>query len=156
MENPIPAAPAAPSQDERLMAALCHGSLILGWAGLVVSVIMWITQKDKSRYVTVQALQALLFQLVRLAVTMVGLGCYMVAIFSTIFTTTASDAPRYGGPPPGFFVPFAFLCVIGLVGMLFFAYAVYAVVMTIQGKEFYYLVIGDWVERFMQPAESRR
>ena len=156
MDTSLVSEPVVPSQDERIMAALCHGSLILSWIGLAVPVIVWITQKDKSRYVTVQALQALLFPLVRVAVMMVGLGCYLAAAFSTLFSTTAIDSARTSGPPATFLFPLAVLCVMGFFGILFFAYAVYAIVMTLQGKPFYYIIIGDWVERFLKPAEARR
>jgi len=158
MESPVPAAaPAAPSQDERMMAALAHGAILLSLMGLVVPIILWITQKDKSRYVAFQALQAIAFQLVRLVGVFFGLGCYMATIFSTMFlSAAASESSRYGGPPTAFFIPFAVLCVLGAFGVACFAYAVAGVVMTLMGRDFRYFLIGDWVEQFVQAASLGR
>jgi hypothetical protein len=155
--SPVSVVSAAPSQDERIMAALSHAAIILSLIGLVIPVILWVTQKDKSRYVAFQALQAIAFQLLRLVGLFIGLGCYMAAIFSTVFITAASDSPRYGGPPTTLFlIPFATLGVLGVFGIFFFIYAVVGAVMTLQGKDFRYILIGDWVERFMRPVSPGR
>jgi len=54
-----------PSQDEKTLAALAHASMLLnivsGLGGLLVAFLIWMTQRDKSRYVEDQALQSLVF-----------------------------------------------------------------------------------------------
>lgn len=156
MDSPssISAVSAAPSQDERLMAALSHAAIILSWIGLFIPVIIWVTQKDKSRYVAIQALQALVFQLLRMVALFIGLGCYMATLFSTVFMTATSTSSRYGGPPTAMLIPLATLCVLGVFGAFFFIYAVVGVVMTIQGKDFRYVLIGEWVEQFVKPPQT--
>ena len=55
------------SQDERMMAGLAHGSILLGLftngiGGIAAALVIWITQKEKSDYVAGQALQAMIYQ----------------------------------------------------------------------------------------------
>jgi uncharacterized Tic20 family protein len=52
-----------PTQDDRIMAALSHITVILPFFGVVAPIIIWVTQKEKSQYVAFQALQALAYQL---------------------------------------------------------------------------------------------
>ena len=52
-----------PSQDERIMAGLAHISAILPMMGMVAPIVIWVTQKDKSKFVSFQALQAVSYQL---------------------------------------------------------------------------------------------
>jgi uncharacterized Tic20 family protein len=158
MDSPssIPTASVPPSQDERIMAALSHAAIILSLLGLVVPVVMWVTQKDKSRYVAFQALQAIALQLIRLVGFFIGMGCYMATIFSTVFMQAASSSSRTSGFPTAMLIPFATLGVLGVFGLFFFLYAIVGAVMTLQGKDFRYFLIGDWVEQFMKPASPDR
>jgi len=51
------------SSDERLMAAIAHGSVVVTGPGIVVGVLIWLTQKEKSPYAAAQAMQAAVYQL---------------------------------------------------------------------------------------------
>ena len=55
------------SQEERLMAALSHGSIIVSGMGIIVAVVVWLTQKDKFPYAARQAMQATIYQIVAMA-----------------------------------------------------------------------------------------
>jgi tetratricopeptide (TPR) repeat protein len=48
--------------DERILAGLSHGGIILSVFGLLIPVFIWITQREKSRFVAFQSLQALDYQ----------------------------------------------------------------------------------------------
>lgn len=54
------------SSDERTLAMLAHGSILLnlvtGFGGVIVALIIWLLKKDQYPWVGFQALQALLFQ----------------------------------------------------------------------------------------------
>lgn len=112
MDNPAPVS-VVPSQDERIMAALSHISLVIPYAGLVVPAIVWITQKDKSRWVAFQSLQALAYQVTLMLAWFVGIACYMASFFSMAFTLSASNGGS-GSPSPFFFFPFLFFGAIAL------------------------------------------
>ena len=49
-------------QDERIWAALAHGSAFFVFFGPIIPVIVWFTQRKKSAYLAFQALQAMLYQ----------------------------------------------------------------------------------------------
>ncbi|TEU16170.1 MAG: DUF4870 domain-containing protein, partial [Anaerolineales bacterium] len=57
-----------PSTDERVTAALAHGVVIAYGLGAVGAAVIWLLQKEKSRYVAFQALQAAVYQLAGLLV----------------------------------------------------------------------------------------
>ena len=84
------------TSEERLMAMLSHLSLLFG--GIVLPIIFWATQKDKSRFIRYHALQSIFFQIayiVILVILIVALS--LLAIFFGvglgIFTATASSDP---------------------------------------------------------------
>ena len=57
------------TQEERTLAALAHGSVLLGavtsgLGGILAALVIWLVQKEKSAYVAFQALQALVYQAV--------------------------------------------------------------------------------------------
>nr|NIV37945.1 DUF4870 domain-containing protein [Anaerolineae bacterium] len=59
----------APTQDERVLAGLAHGSILLGLftsgvGGIIAALVIWATQKEKSAYAAAQALQSMVYQAV--------------------------------------------------------------------------------------------
>ncbi len=78
----------APSQNDKIMAALAHISAVLPLIGVIAPTIIWATQKDKSEYVAFQALQAVAYQLVMILAWFIGMGCYMISAFLTISYNT--------------------------------------------------------------------
>ena len=148
-----------PTQDERVMAALSHVSAILPFMGTVAPIIIWVTQKEKSKYVAFQAFQALGFQLSMIVAWFIGMGCYMASFFATFLSipfasssgTTQSGQPLFG---LAFFVPFVVLGMFFIGGFAFIAYGIVGAVMTFKGKPFRYIFIGNWVERFLRPKQN--
>jgi uncharacterized Tic20 family protein len=146
-----------PTQDERIMAALSNISVLLPMMGFVVPIVIWVTQKEKSRYVAFQSLQALVYQLCMILAWFVGMGCYMISFFGTFFTLPFSDSSQSVSPifALGFIIPFLVFGAIFIGGILFVIYGVVGAVMTLQGKAFRYVIIGKRVERFMQPKQDQ-
>lgn len=141
-----------PSQDERVMAALSHITILIPTIGVIAPIVIWVTQKDKSRYVAFQALQAAAFQLLIVLLWFVGMACYMGSFFLMVGGTTLT---RGGGPGPVgimMFIPFLFLIGMLLIMLLFIILGVVAAVMTFQGKDFRYPIIGDWIARYTQAS----
>ncbi len=144
-----------PSQDERVMAALAQISVLVPFLGVIAPIVIWITQKDKSRYVAFQSLQAVAFQLTMIVAWFVGMGCYMCSFFSVFLVvpfassleSSQSLSPLFGVP---FFIPFFIFGLMFLGGFLFILYGIAAAVMTFQGKPFRYAIIGRRVEQFLQ------
>lgn len=147
----------APTQDERVMAALSHVSALLPMIGVIAPIVIWVTQKEKSKYVAFQALQALAYQLCMILAWFVGMGCYMVSFFGTFFTLPFSDSSQPSNPifTMGFIIPFLVIGAIFIGGIFFVIYGIVGAVMTFQGKPFRYVIIGKRVERFMQPKPDQ-
>jgi hypothetical protein len=148
-----------PTQDERVMAALAQISVLVPFLGVVAPIVIWVTQKDKSRYVAFQSLQAIAFQLTMILAWFVGMGCYMCSFFSVFLVipfassmeSSQSLSPLFGVP---FFIPFLIFGLMFLGGFLFILYGIVAAVMTFQGRPFRYAIIGRRVERFLQSKQA--
>jgi len=146
-----------PTQDERIMAALAHASALLPMMGIIAPIVIWVTQKEKSKYVAFQSLQALAYQLTMIVAYFVGMGCYMLSFFATFITAMSSGNSRSIDPISGLGFIFAFL-VFGAIfvgGFFFVIYGVVGTVKTFQGKPFRYVIIGKKVENFMKPQQDR-
>jgi uncharacterized protein len=148
-----------PSQDERVMAALAQISVLVPFLGVVAPIVIWVTQKDKSRYVAFQSLQAIAFQLTMILAWFIGMGCYMCSFFSMFLTiplassteSSQSISPLFGVT---MFTPFLVMGLILLGGFLFILYGIVAAIMTFQGKPFRYMIIGRRVEQFLQSKQD--
>jgi uncharacterized Tic20 family protein len=146
-----------PTQDERVMAALSHVSALLPMMGVIAPIVIWVTQKEKSKYVAFQSLQALAYQLSMILAWFIGMGCYMFSFFGTFFTLPFSDSSQPPSPlfAIGFIIPFLVFGAIFIGGFLFIIYGIVAAVMAFQGKPFRYVIIGNRVERFMHPNQDQ-
>ena len=149
-------ASAVPTQNDEIMAALAHVSAILPLMGVIAPIIIWATQKDKSKFVAFQALQAIAYQLVMIFAWFVGMGCYMLSFFSTFlmipFTGSGGEVDPTVTPffMAGFFIPFIVFGVIFVGGAIFIIYGLVGAVMTFQGKDFRYFVIGSRLVSYLQ------
>jgi uncharacterized Tic20 family protein len=121
------AAPAAQSaSDDQLMAALAHAGILIT---VIVALIIWLTQKDKSKYVKYQAKQALVYQVI-VAVVMPITGV-MISVIG-IFTLGI-----------GLILYLPWMIVMAAVVL----YGLYAAWETYQGKDFKYWMLGDMLAK---------
>ena len=148
--------PLPPTQDQRIMAALSHVTILMPFFGIIAPIVVWVTQKEKSQYVAFQALQALVYQLSMIVAGFVSMGCYMCSFFSTfatLFFARSAEISQPAGPPANivfFIIPFLIFGAIFVGGAAFMVYGIVGAVMTFQGKPFRYIIIGNRVERYMQ------
>ncbi len=149
---PSPTPAALSVQDERILAALAHISVLLPMFGLIAAIVIWVTQKERSRFVAFQALQAVAFQLLLIIAWFAGMACYMGTFFLTFFGAFAvSSSQRALGPASLlFFLPFVVMGILILLMLGFVIYGVVAAVLTFQGHDFHYALVGRWVERYQQ------
>lgn len=127
---------AAPDSEERTWAMLAHLSVLLnlvtGFLGPVAAFIIYLTYKDRSRYVAYQSLQSLIMQLI----VWVGGGLLTAIVWAITIPLTMVLVGLC-------LLPFAIL-----VSALPLAALVYGVIGAIQcnnGEDFRYWLIGDWV-----------
>lgn len=144
-----------PTPDERLMSALAHISVLLPLMGVIAPIVIYITQKEKSRYIAFQSLQAMTYQFVIIIGWFLSWGCYMCSFFGIFGGLMLAAATEASVPEEAMvlFTGLSPLLVLGAIMIIGFAFIIYGVVgafNAFQGKPFRYLLIGDRVERFMQ------
>jgi uncharacterized protein len=144
-----------PTQDERIMAALSHIAAIIPFMGVIAPIVIWVTQKDKSRYVGFQALQAMAYQILDILVMFLGYACYMVFFFGTfasaaLFAATSNKDPMMNSPELFMILPFGVILLLGISQMMVILYGIVAAIFSLQGKPFRYLIIGKRIERYIQ------
>jgi uncharacterized Tic20 family protein len=142
------------TSDEGLMAAIAH------FFGILVALIVWATQKDKSRYVRFQAVQAMAFDLVVSVFTFIVVGFIMAIVFGILALGIGNIAilGSQANPAAEPFLPFIALmaaipllipCIIIPFILLILVARIVATVETIQGKDFHYPWLGKQVERML-------
>ena len=149
------------TQNERTMAALAHASVVLTFVialgsgglgfllGVLVPLLIWLAYKDKSAYVSFQALQATIFQAVSVIVMVIVVAVSIALIVVGWTVSGALTAILIGLC----LMPFAVLITVVLalvVLILPFAqlgYGLYAAYETYQGRDFRYWLIGEALEK---------
>ena len=139
------------TQNERLLSGAAHASVILGIftngvGGVVVSGLIWLSQRKRSRWAASQALQALVYQAIGLAVTVVVFGgwfvFYMLSLIPTIMQADRyPDAP----PPPIFWLGLVSVCIPFALMGLWTLYGLWGGLRAYSGSDFRYPLIGDWL-----------
>jgi len=147
------------TQDERILAALAHASVILPFWGLIGAIVIWVTQREKSRFVSFQALQGVAYQLVLVLGGLLGFACYMCSFLGVFLLMPVGFLATEGTTEPGTIgglvamlatsFPFCILGLFMLVGLAFVLYGLYGAVRVLQGHDFRYVVIGPWLERYL-------
>jgi uncharacterized Tic20 family protein len=132
------------SSDEKLMSLLSHLSIIIPNIGVIAPIIIWVTQKDKSKFVRFNAIQAIFFQLLFfvLVILSVFTGVILMLVSTLILTKTPDAAPG-----TLFWVSMGIMYLYFPLYIIFVIYAVVAAVKSFKGKIFRYLIIGRVIER---------
>jgi uncharacterized Tic20 family protein len=143
MDNQTPMS----DQEERILSALAHGSIVAQGLGILVGVVLYVTQRDRSKRVAFQALQAAVYQFVSLLVTVVLWMVWMV-LHGISYIPLFQNPEAFEESPPTFFfitlvamiVPLALMAVWLLYGLL-------GALQTLRGRDFRYAVIGRLLDR---------
>jgi uncharacterized Tic20 family protein len=134
------------------LAALAH------FFGLLVAFIVWVTQKDKSRFVRFQAIQAMLFDLLAYIFTFLVVTILLVIIVGLLVLGIADIAIMGSQANPSAetirtmvawmtATPFFLAGILVLISITIFVVRLIATIQTLQGKSFYYPWLGALVER---------
>jgi uncharacterized Tic20 family protein len=147
------------SQEVRLLAAISHAAVLFTNIGFVVPIGIYLTQKKKSSYLAFQALQALIWQIVMFVFSMLASSCMVGSIFIPVLLTTASQNEKLIGliSGGGVFITImisVFVMTIGNLG--FIIYGIIGAVMTYQGKDFRYIIIGNRIDKSKGAKSTNR
>ena len=131
------------TNEEMTMAALAHASVLLGFAsgglaGVAGAFLVWLVYRDKSRYVAVQAMQSLAFQLAWAGATIVAALAMVLSILTICLI------------PLGLVLLLAVI-VLPFAGLFYGLYAAYE---TYYGADFLYWKVGQFVQQQMGSAEG--
>ncbi len=143
--------PVTITPDESLLAGISH---LFGW---LAALIVWATQKDKSRFVRFQAIQSMafdalvfIFNLIALSIiTVIILGVLMLgigdlAIFGTNGNPNADTVRTVVAAMAA--TPFLIACIFGPISIAILVARIMAAVQTFQGKNFHYPWLGKQLE----------
>lgn len=145
-----------PSLDDRLLAGIAHGSILfMGW-GLIVPLIIYTVQRNKSKYVTFQALQALGYQ-VGFAILSLGLS-FIVSLIALLGVTIGSSVSAAAQTEAGLVISmlvelFLFAALFGVLG-LFVLLGLAAAAACLFGVDFKYPLYGAWLQRYLNPLKK--
>lgn len=158
----------ATTQDERILAALAHASVILPFWGLIGSIVIWATQRERSSFVGFQALQGVAYQMILVLGGFAGGACYACSFFGLFLLTPVGVLAAEGMADPNTtgglvavlialattFFPFCILGLFVLIGFAFVLYGLYGAVRVLQGHHFRYAVVGRRLEEYLNREES--
>jgi uncharacterized Tic20 family protein len=135
-----------PTMEERLMAALSHAAVIVSGPGILVGVIIWLTQREKSPYASRQGLQAVVYQLLGFLAIIILWFLWGFFYFLTFIPLILNPDQFQDAPPPIFWVGMGAM-VIPLAFMVVWAlYGLWGAWMTLQGRDFNYAFIGKKIQ----------
>jgi uncharacterized Tic20 family protein len=146
-----------PTSDEKVLAALAHVSVLLSFFGPFGSTLIWVFQRDKSKYVRYHALQAMGFQVFAFWGWMIGI---FAALFASILISIGAMALLDIDPDaPTFPLLIQFVIMFAMFGMwgLYFLVGIVGAVFCLMGRDFHYPIIGSWLRRKLvdgQPSDA--
>ena len=129
--------------EEKLMSVLSHISIVIPNIGILAPIIIWITQKEKSQFTRFNAIQAIFFQLIFLALTMITVIVGLILMFVSLPALTSSPNEA---PGTLFWVSMGIMTLYFPLWIIFSIYGIVASVKSFKGKKFKYKVIGRIIE----------
>ncbi|MBN1305551.1 MAG: DUF4870 domain-containing protein [Anaerolineales bacterium] len=144
-----PAKTYQPTSDERLWAALAHGSALLLFAGFFIPVIVWSARRKASSFVAFRALQAfgyqvlsfLLWMLLSLVTATISLAAMLPALAAA---TSVEELMGMRSPP----ISIESLLIFGFAGLYLLLGVVGAVLVGL-GRGFFYPFLGSRLARYL-------
>lgn len=133
------------SKDECLLSALAHAAIILGAIGPVVGLIIYLMQKEKSIYAAGQALQAAVYQLLGMLVTVIVWSCWSFFYALTFIPLITNPEQYQTAPPPIFWVGMGSMVLPFIVMGIWGIYGLFGALRAWKGADFRYAIIGNLV-----------
>ena len=132
------------NSDHKLMSMLSHLAILIPNIGMIAPIVVWLTQKDKSRFIRYHAIQAIFFQLLFFVLLMLSvfIGIILMAV-SLIFL----NADTVGEPGALFWISMVIMNFYFPLWFIFSIYAIVAGIKSFRGKKFRYLIIGKIIEK---------
>lgn len=143
-----------PSNDERTLAGLAHASIVLNTTGLIgvlAAGVIWATQRERSAYVRAHALQALLYQVVVLVLSLVLVLSWAMCLSLSLLPAALRPELYEGSLPGPFWLALSGMILPIVFGIVAVVYALVGAVQVFRGRPFHYPLIGRLVAADLQP-----
>jgi len=119
-------------------------SILIPNIGIIAPIIIWVNQKEKSKFVKFNAIQAIFYQLVLFVIMMLFI---FTGIILMLISMPMLSANPNAEPGTLFFISMIFMFLYFPLWFFFAIYAVVAAVKSYKGKVFHYLIIGKIIEK---------
>lgn len=130
------------SQEERLLAAIAHGAVVLTGTGIIVGVLVWLTQKEKSAYAAAQSMQAAVYQLLGTIAIVVLWVAYSVFAMVAMLPVMQNPARYEDTLPPLFWWSMASMLIPFALMGVWWVYGLWGAFKCWRGENFRYALIG--------------
>lgn len=151
-------------REDRWVAALCHASVVVFMVGVIVPLVVWATQKDRSKILRFQALQGLVYQLagtlsyflLTMVMFLLGIGLMVFGILiGAMFpegSGGAQDINAVGALVLGILFVLMMLVQFGfiLVVPLYILLGLWGGFRILRGADFHYPLLGKFIERRLE------
>ncbi len=137
-------------REEQIVAAILHMSSPWGFFALISSGVVWSFSKSRSRFLTIQALQAFLFQLVSFAGFVLLFLVFMAGFYYAMLSGLIA---RTGVTEPELTKKLIITAIIGCVAIFFFRFVlplwgIWAGIQVLRGRSYQYPILGKAVIRY--------
>jgi uncharacterized Tic20 family protein len=139
----------SPTNEEKTLSMICHLSTIMG--GIILPIIIWAVQKEKSQFTRFHSLQAIWFHVLYFAVIIIFVFLFIGLVFIGLIGGGMMGA---GGKDPGaemsvFAIVVVIAFYIALFGLIIgvIAYSIYMAVKTYKGELIKYPIVGKIIYR---------
>lgn len=130
------------TSDEKLLSMLCHLSLFFG--GLVIPIVIYFIQKEKSKFVAFNALETIYFHILYIIVVFVA--AFVITIAVSVGAMASTTSRNDMSPIAIILIIIASIFIFAIV-IYFVVYAIIAAVKSYQGIIKKYPFIGNMAYR---------
>ena len=129
------------SNEEKMLSLFCHLSMVLG--GILVPIIIWAIQKDKSKFVRFHSLQSIFYHIAYSVIVGFIVAILMFFFFGIVgFHTSRYYRHDSGLPEYMIFILIFFGGVITILVIAGLGYGIYLAIKSYQGEKIRIPVIG--------------
>ncbi len=142
---------AAVNQDDRIWAAIAHGSAFFVFFGPIIPLVMWFTQRKKSAYVAFQALQAMMYQSLFFWTWVLLIPLLMIVIVVImVFLGIALARDQSNQFLIGFLPQLVIWGVLIGTFLVYAAIGLWGAIASLMGRDFRYPFFGDRMARSLE------
>lgn len=146
-----------PTNDERLLAAFAHASVLANMfnlAGMIATTLVWATQRERSAFVRSHALQALAYQALALLATLTLLIFWGMCVLVSLLPVAVRPDLYRESPPNSFWIALLGLALPLGFSVLTVVYGLYGAYRVYTGRPFRYPLASRVAPAPPAPAAS--